>query len=445
MAYSIQHLRDTTANWTKNDIVVPIGEIALEILADGTIKGKVGDGIHKFSELGYSILKIDSALSSDSENPIMNKVVSQNCANAVKGSGTDTALLFDDVSPISHKVSVSGTPNTNVTVYGKNLWPTNMKFADQELNGLSLVNNSDGTITISGTPTATTSLKVSTYTAGYVVLPKGEYVAASILSFNAFNLNGALKQFFGGKIKATETIKLVQPYIFFGDDYIGEEVNVTFKPLLMLGTVYDEEYEPYKTPTTYLLDDNGSAEIDSVSPNMTILADNNVSAKYNQDIAFKINTIAAKQDKKIILESIEEITTTEEISLFVRSAEPDGTTYKFDRLKVLIDVPVASAKSSLVVKIQKDAQSRWLLYYNSAEGISTSKKKYSFECYKSYGYYEATIMAVTGTNDYALPAKYGQVPAFWQVDESQAKNIGHLRIEGNLPIGTKITILGVRS
>ena len=388
---------------------------------------------------------IDSALSSDSENPIMNKVVSQNCANAVKGSGTGTALLFDDVSPISHKVNLSGVANTNVTVYGKNLWPTNMKFADQELNGLSLVNNSDGTITISGTPTATTSLKVSTYTAGYVVLPKGEYVAASILSFNALNLSGALKQFFGGKIKATETIKLVQPYIFFGNDYVGKEVNITFKPLLMLGTMYDEEYEPYKTPTTYLLNDNGSTEIDSVSPNMTILADNNVSAKYNQDIAFKINTIAAKQDKKIILESIEEITTTEEISLFVRSAEPDGTTYKFDRLKVLIDLPAASAKSSFVTKIQRDPSSRWLLYYNNAEGITTSKRKYSFECYKSYGYYETTIMSTTGVNDYALPAKYGQVPAFWEVDESQAKNIGYLRIEGNLPIGTKITILGVRA
>lgn len=148
-------------------------------------------------------------------------------------------------------------------------------------------------------------------------------------------------------------------------------------------------------------------------------------------------------DKKY--EVIETVTTTEEISLFVRSAEPNGTAYKFDRLKVLIELPAASAKSSLVVKIQKDAQHRWVFYYYNAEGITTSKRKYSFECYKSFGYYETTIMSTTGANDYALPAKYGQVPAFWGVDESQAENIGYLRIEGNLPIGTEITILGVRA
>ena len=198
--------------------------------------------------------------------------------------------------------------------------------------------------------------------------------------------------------------------------------------------VGSEKSYPYSYDTNKLL-----SKIDDKQDKLTI--DDNLSSTSTNPIQNK--AVFDALNKKY--EVIETVTTTEEISRFVRSAEPDGTTYKFDRLKVLIDVPVASAKSSLVVKIQKDAQSRWLLYYNSAEGISTSKKKYSFECYKSYGYYEATIMAVTGTNDYALPAKYGQVPAFWQVDESQAKNIGHLRIEGNLPIGTKITIFGVRA
>ena len=142
-------------------------------------------------------------------------------------------------------------------------------------------------------------------------------------------------------------------------------------------------------------------------------------------------------------EVIETVTTTEEISLFVRSAEPNGTAYKFDRLKVLIELPAASAKSPITIKMQKDSAGSWVFYYNNAIGIDTVKSYLYCEAYKEYGYWQSTTARTTG--EYGFGNKTNQVPAFWLFSEKTTPNIGHLRIEGNLPIGTKITILGVRA
>ncbi len=50
----MQQLIGTTAEWAANDIVINSGEIAVEILADNTIAGKVGDGSNVFSALQYA-------------------------------------------------------------------------------------------------------------------------------------------------------------------------------------------------------------------------------------------------------------------------------------------------------------------------------------------------------------------------------------------------------
>ena len=72
---------------------------------------------------------------------------------------------------------------------------------------------------------------------------------------------------------------------------VDKEVNFTFNMQLNVGAVYDTEYVPYQAPTSYYLDENGNAEIDSVAPSMTILADGDVSVTYNRDASKVINQL----------------------------------------------------------------------------------------------------------------------------------------------------------
>ena len=51
MKKSIRHLRGDSAEWQRNDIIVPDGEIALLRTAGGRTVIKVGDGRHTFSDL----------------------------------------------------------------------------------------------------------------------------------------------------------------------------------------------------------------------------------------------------------------------------------------------------------------------------------------------------------------------------------------------------------
>ena len=52
--YSIQLLTATTAEWNKNQYVIPAGELVAELQTNGKIQLKIGDGLHKFSALPYT-------------------------------------------------------------------------------------------------------------------------------------------------------------------------------------------------------------------------------------------------------------------------------------------------------------------------------------------------------------------------------------------------------
>ena len=93
--------------------------------------------------------------------------------------------------------------------------------------------------------------------------------------------------------------------------------------------------------------------------------------------------------------------------------------------------------------MQKDSAGSWVFYYNNAIGIDTVKSYLYCEAYKEYGYWQSTTARTT--SEYGFGNKTNQVPAFWLFSEKSTPNIGCLRIEGKLPIGTKITILGVRA
>lgn len=45
---------DTTANWTKANLVLQKGEVGVEICSNGAYLIKIGDGISKWSTLKYA-------------------------------------------------------------------------------------------------------------------------------------------------------------------------------------------------------------------------------------------------------------------------------------------------------------------------------------------------------------------------------------------------------
>lgn len=51
--YSIQLLTASTSEWNASQYVVPKGELIAELQIDGKIQLKIGDGLHKFSDLSY--------------------------------------------------------------------------------------------------------------------------------------------------------------------------------------------------------------------------------------------------------------------------------------------------------------------------------------------------------------------------------------------------------
>lgn len=51
--YVIQLLTATTAEWNASQYVIPAGELVAEYLVDDTIQLKIGNGLHKFSDLPY--------------------------------------------------------------------------------------------------------------------------------------------------------------------------------------------------------------------------------------------------------------------------------------------------------------------------------------------------------------------------------------------------------
>lgn len=183
---------------------------------------------------------------------------------------------------------------------------------------------------------------------------------------------------------------------------------------------------------------NTDTELSEESSNP--VANSTITSKLNEKV--DVSEYESFVNKKY--EVIETVTTEEEISVFSRSQEPDGTAYKFDRMKVLLEIATADSTSSILVRMQKATNSSWVYWYQNASGISTSKKYLSCEGYKNCGIWDNETLY--GGGEYLVPNKVGQVPAFWgKFSEEAVPQICYLYIAGKLPIGTKITILGVRA
>lgn len=268
------------------------------------LKGDKGDkgtdgytpqkGIDYFTDediAGLNIPKVDQTYTPDSENAQSGKAVAEavepkadtsyvnnTFANALKGTASGSAILIDDISPITHDMSVKISSDTvtdlmavKVTRCGKNLIQTNIieVTSPESVENLIWQGHISGKLSF--------SLDNSKYTP------------------NPSNVNSANFQFVFGD----GTVKYLAAYashIYFNTSSPLKEIyflnwgigtGVIKNVQLEIGST-ETDYEPYVEPTEYTPNADGTVNgVTSLYPNTTLMSDTEgvlIDCEYNKDI-----------------------------------------------------------------------------------------------------------------------------------------------------------------
>ena len=174
--------------------------------------------------------------------------VNNNFANALKGSKSGSAILIDDVSPVTHDMGVK--------ISNKNSIPYPYSKTTQTVNGVTFTDNGDGTINVNGTATANTlfylnaiGLNIGTGTFTLSGCPSGGTsstysirIANGLSTYNKFYRDIGL----GVKVTSTEQDGWFIALNIFADVTVE---NLVFKPQLELG-ITPTAYTPYVSDLT---------------------------------------------------------------------------------------------------------------------------------------------------------------------------------------------------
>lgn len=277
----------------------------LEAIRIGTFKGDKGDK----GDTGAKGEKGDKGDTGE----ISESFATSTFANTIKNVASGNPIVVNDVSPVTHTVSVKGDGNTDyLTACGKNIIPTPYYFSNQMGSGSIFTVQDDGGILINGTTTDTKTfhlIKFDTFK-----LPKGKYtlslkngIKGSVYLVSGGGSDGLLPMQYG----VNRNINMTKD---FSIGYISVQVaanttveNLVVYPQLEIGEI-ETDYEEYKGKT-YTFNDDGTCKVESISPDMTIFtnADTLLECEYNMDTAVAVEKAKeyAKQEVDSVKESIE--------------------------------------------------------------------------------------------------------------------------------------------
>lgn len=186
-----------------------------------------------------------------------------------------------------------------VTACGKNLFDTT-KYVTRSttVNGITVDLLDDGLIRVHGTPIDSTNVTSITMThyKEVDIFPKGTYVYSNNASVQNDNVlcfpqanrpdNGAwIINFLNEGTYVPEEF-CVNRFVVHIKAGVTSAISVTYRMQLECGDT-SSDYEPYKEAKTYTPTSDGSVNIDSVSPNMTVFTDKpgvTIELEYNKDI-----------------------------------------------------------------------------------------------------------------------------------------------------------------
>ena len=229
-------------------------------------------------------------------------------ANALKGTASGEVVRVDDVSPVEHtaKVKISGDidPSTvTLSRCGKNLTKYPYSETDKTRAGITYSIFENGVISYSGTSTGS-YLSLATIEDKNLYLSKGvTYTISGLPAGSSMQTvyahitenDGETRHFLAeGKTTFTAAVSGYAKFSIVVSD--GTTVsNQTFKPMLEIGNAANN-FEPYNG-ATYTPADDGTCDIVSVSPTMTLITDTEgvtVDLEYNRDINKVIADILKK-------------------------------------------------------------------------------------------------------------------------------------------------------
>ena len=209
--------------------------------------------------------------------------------------GTYTVQLVKGTKVGEYTPCVTDFSTVNLNLYKKQLLPFPYRQTSKESNGVKWVVNDDGSITVSGTPTADSYLVLYNgaplLNSGFVTISLcGTYTNADI-AFQVYDDTGATLK----AIYATEKITVnLNEYPTAASWKIY--VRRTSNDVEMTGTIYPSveagdratAYELYTQPVQYIPAPDGTVEgVTALSPNMTFITDTagvTINCGYNRDI-----------------------------------------------------------------------------------------------------------------------------------------------------------------
>lgn len=215
--------KDTSENWKNKNPILRKGEQGLET-DTGIIK--IGDGVTAFNSLSDDNIYLPKSRINKSVDDVKS-YANSTFANALKGNKSDTAMLLDDVSPVTHEMGVK--------VKSKNLIPYPYINTTKEENGITFTDNGDGSITISGKAERDAYFYLCTVDFG------SNNMWNESANSNGYYVSGC-KHFFYNKSNKVSVIVVPS-----GTDYSTNPITV--KPQIELGTTATD-YTPYVSDLT---------------------------------------------------------------------------------------------------------------------------------------------------------------------------------------------------
>ena len=238
---------------------------------------------------GGSDVEVDQTYNPESENAQSGKAVAEavateqnradnTFANALKGSKSDTAMLLDDISPVSREMRVKISSDTvpdltavKVSRYGKNLFDKN-----STIDGYEITNVVEGKISVNKDWFVTDYILV---VERYTYKVSGKDSGSSVLFYDKD------KKFLGYSAGGGNNIFAVIKnacYVVLNGLLTQKE---TFQ--LELGSTATD-YEPYKECAEYTPNADGTVNgVTSLYPNTTLMTDTEgviIDCEYNRDI-----------------------------------------------------------------------------------------------------------------------------------------------------------------
>lgn len=209
--------------------------------------------------------------------------------------GTYTVQLVKGTKVGEYTPCVTDFSTVNLSRYKKQLLPFPYRQTSKESNGVKWVVNDDGSITVSGTPTADS----------YLVLYNGAPLLNS--GFVTITLGGTFTnadivfQLFDDTAAALKTISTTEKITVNLDEYPTAAswkiyVRRLSNGVEMAGTMYPSveageqatPYEMYTEPDYYIPETDGTVKgVTALSPNMTFITDTagvTINCEYNRDI-----------------------------------------------------------------------------------------------------------------------------------------------------------------